>query len=151
MMCAHSPILIRLIAQWPGEYEDEFSLHARFRDQRHHNEWFAVVGPVLEFIGEIRGRGVEVVPDWNALRFYDISERKVRASAIRSAKARRRWADPEYRRDVAMRREYRLEVQRAREAVQAGDPPLSGQDLERMWLDVKSRFANDARDAGAAA
>lgn len=100
---AHSPVLIRQIAEWRGARADELVLHKQFHEFRHHNEWFAGVGPVLAFANEVRGRGVDHIPDWPDLLFHTIEERKKRERVNRSRVSRERWADPEFRNRLTSR------------------------------------------------
>lgn len=94
----HTPLLTRLIAKWPGSSEDERALHKRFGAQKHHCEWFRIDGPVLDFVVEVRGRGIGQIHAWSELQLFSPSERQVRAKASHAGKMKQMWAEPEARR-----------------------------------------------------
>jgi hypothetical protein len=93
----HSPVLTRLIAQWPGRIADERELHARFLPYRQHSEWFQVDGPVAVFVDWIMGRGLKRVQEWEECTFAGNGGRVNRAAALRSIALKKVWADPEWR------------------------------------------------------
>lgn len=89
----HSPVLTRLIAQWPGVEADETALHDRFVAYRHHGEWFDIRGDVLAFVESKRGLGVENIPAWTDLTFFCREEfRQSLALAARFGKPKARPA-----------------------------------------------------------
>lgn len=63
------PVLVRLVAQWPAKPGMERALHKLMEAQRSHAEWFRVEGAAKVFLDEVRGRGVDGVPEWSALVF----------------------------------------------------------------------------------
>jgi hypothetical protein len=65
----HSPVLARLIAQWPGGADEEEALHVEFAAFRRHGEWFLMKGAFLSFVEISRGRGVDEIPSWGDLLF----------------------------------------------------------------------------------
>lgn len=67
----HSPVLVRLIAMWPGNRADEYELHARFEEYRSHSEWFKIEGEIIKFVDTYRGIGVQSVEDWDRNMYYN--------------------------------------------------------------------------------
>jgi repressor LexA len=65
----HSPILARLIAQWPGGEAEEAALHVEFAEFRRHGEWFDSKGRFGSFAEGRRGLGVDTIPAWGDLIF----------------------------------------------------------------------------------
>jgi hypothetical protein len=97
-MTGHTPVPVRLIAQWAGDRSVEMALHNQFVGQRSHNEWFRVEGPVAVFVETMRGVGMEgSIPDWSELHFSNSAEKRAAAGRKRGEKLRAKWADPEYR------------------------------------------------------
>ncbi len=106
---AFSPSLCRLIAKWPAERKAEYLYHRRFASVRAHSEWFSVAGEFADFVAEMRGVGVDSIPDWDALgiRIGD-------PSPGFSARAKAKWADPEWRELQAQRRAFRKALKQER-------------------------------------
>jgi hypothetical protein len=93
----YSPVLVRLIAMWPATRGEELELHQRFDHLRSHKEWFKVEGPLAALLEWAHGLGVERIPDWSELTFHGADLPIGRLRLARSAAARARWADPEWR------------------------------------------------------
>lgn len=136
-MSAHSPVLIRLIAKWPGSQAGERELHERFADYRHHNEWFSLVGPVAEFASEVRGKGVEI-PSWDSLMFLAEGERKSQRSERASRKARERWADPDWRSKWMLSRKLQRTWNAFHKEARAAGRKVSQEDFIRVKEQVYS-------------
>lgn len=99
-----SPVQLRLIAILPGSYKEERALHVRFEKSRRHNEWFAPDGPVVQFLAEVWGHGLDAVQDWVTDFELLRRTREEVARARRIGSHKRNWADPEFR---ARQKEYR--------------------------------------------
>ena len=93
----YCPVLVRLIAAWPAEHGAELALHALFREQRSHKEWFRIEGSLASFVAERRGDGVASIPAWSELTYSVDKCGTSRLNAERSKTAKARWADPEWR------------------------------------------------------
>lgn len=65
----HSPVRCRLIAAWPGDAEDERTLHEHFASARDHGEWFRLEGGFSAYVESRRGLSVPHIPDWLDLAF----------------------------------------------------------------------------------
>jgi hypothetical protein len=135
LISAHSPVLVRLIAKWPGSQADERELHTRFADFRHHNEWFSLVGPVAEFATEVRGRNVEVA-GWESLMFLAESERKSQRSERASRRAREKWADPAWRSKWMLDRKFQRAWNAFHEEARAAGRSVTAKDFERVKQQV---------------
>lgn len=92
-----SPVLVRLVAYWPAARGEELELHRRFDALRAHKEWFRIEAPLDDFLAEVWGRGVETIAAWDDLTFRADGSPLSRMRAERSAAARARWADPEWK------------------------------------------------------
>lgn len=90
----HSPVQVRLIAQWEGGFGVEFELHTRFSAHRSHNEWFRVEGAVAAFVGEITGHGLDRVECWHETAWEAREVRLVRSRQSQAQKIKQIWADP---------------------------------------------------------
>lgn len=77
-----SPLQLRLIAIFPGDYREERKLHDRFEKSRRHNEWFAADKDVIQFTAEVWGRGLPEVEEW-VTDFSLLRQTKKQASAAR--------------------------------------------------------------------
>jgi hypothetical protein len=99
----HSPVLVRLIAYWPGWRCDEQELHAQFADYRNHCEWFRNVGAFAEFVEAKRGSNVAKITDWAELTYYVTAKRERHRELIGEAQ-KRMWADPARRRERVLNR-----------------------------------------------
>jgi hypothetical protein len=94
----HSPLLVRLIAVWPGVRRDETMLQARFGDCRSHCEWFLIEGEFAEFVAKKWGKGLEAIEPWESLSYWIDKEAKLsRSKALRSASHKANWTVPGYR------------------------------------------------------
>lgn len=83
-----SPLQLRLIAIFPGDYRDERKLHDKFASSRRHNEWFAADGEVVKFVAEVWGRGLPLVEDW-VTDFDLLRQTKKQASVARRGQTMR--------------------------------------------------------------
>lgn len=109
---SHSPIPVRLIAQWPGDTSDERAFHRQFRNYRSHREWFRAVGDLAAFVESKRGTGVECVPAWCELAFDFPKDPRPLTKIKRSASMKKLWADP------VRKAEWLDALQRGRKAAQ---------------------------------
>lgn len=103
----HSPVPVRLIAQWPGKVADERELHKRFENFRTHSEWFRIEGSLLTFVAEMQGRGLDRIAEWSEITRAGYSERQSLRAHRHSIAMKARWADPEWRKQRAERELYR--------------------------------------------
>lgn len=117
----HSPCPCRLIAIWDGDHSDELRLHDRFHPYRSHCEWFFPSAVVAAFVAEVRGRGVDRIPDWHEITALGRAERREVSRKRQGEKIKALWADPEYREKRAAERRY----WKARYAVEAEHPDWS--------------------------
>ena len=102
----HSPLPTRLLAVWPGHQAAERALHDRFAAQRSHGEWFRVEDAALLFVAEVAGRGLAAIETWDHLTFPTHAEKKALKAAKQSAALKANWANPEWRRDKAVSKEW---------------------------------------------
>lgn len=93
-VATHSPVRVRLVAQYDGSVDAERELHERFREFRSHREWFALVGPVADFVNSVRGVGVDRIPDWPELDYASHAISRSRQNERQSEAIRAYWADP---------------------------------------------------------
>ncbi|WP_210381148.1 GIY-YIG nuclease family protein [Microvirga zambiensis] len=135
LISAHSPVLARLIAKWPGSQAEERELHARFSEYRHHNEWFSLVGPVAAFAAEVRGKDVEI-PGWDCLMSLAEHERKLQRSERASRRARERWANPEWRSKWMLDRKFQRIWRDFLKEAQAERRKVSQEDFHRVQEQV---------------
>lgn len=89
----HSPVPVRLIAQWPGDSHDERRVHKRFSECRSHNEWFVIEGAVAEFVEAIRGTGLDAIADWDEIRWKARKGVSDKTRELRSTSMKRVWAE----------------------------------------------------------
>lgn len=99
----HSPVLVRLVAFWPGSREDEQALHAQFSSCRNHCEWFRSGGALTAFVESKRGQNVPAIPEWNDLTYFGESRKERHRDRIGTAQ-RQAWADPDKRRERLVNR-----------------------------------------------
>ena len=118
MIHTHSPIPVRLVAQWPGGHAEERALHLRFNEYRDHNEWFRLEGEVALFVDERRGIGVEIV-EWSQITWQSSVEKRAAFHARIARIMKQHWADPEYRKRRAEDRA-RDKAARIRRSTSAG-------------------------------
>lgn len=90
----HSPVLVRLIAIWPGNYAGERLLHARFDQHRLASEWFQIDGTFRQFVAESHGTGLDAVQPWSDLTFHNAGEKTARSKRLRQAAMKEIWRDP---------------------------------------------------------
>lgn len=93
----YSPVPLRLVAMWPASRGEELELHARFDGIREYREWFRVEGDLVSFLDRVWAQGVARIPDWSEFTFKADDSPVSRLRANRSAAAKARWADPEWR------------------------------------------------------
>ena len=101
----HSPVPVRLIAQWPGKVSEERELHRRFDQHRTHSEWFRLEGDLLDFVSEVQGRGVDRIVEWSEVTRAGFAERQSLRAHRHSIAMKARWADPEWRAERARTQE----------------------------------------------
>ncbi len=101
MIHLHSPVLCRLIAFWQGNIQAEKAIHRRLEATRSHAEWFVIEGVTAEFVSEVRGRGVDVIPTWESITWEAGAERRLRGRESQAKAMRARWADPAFRENQA--------------------------------------------------
>lgn len=97
MVSAHSPCPVRLVAVLVGGHDYEHELHRQFCMHRGHGEWFQKEGAVAEFFARVFSEGVDLVRPWSSFSQAPGSPRDLDLRARRSAAAKERWADPDYR------------------------------------------------------
>lgn len=78
----HSPVLVRLIAAWPGTPKDEAALHVKFAAYRSHGEWFRLEGNFARFVDEWRGHNMPDIPEWDELLFESRSALTIRRKQV---------------------------------------------------------------------
>lgn len=93
----HSPVLVRLIAKWPGSHMDERQLHKRFVAFRQQSEWFQIDGELLSFVHEVRGKGLDRILDWSEISYAAVEERRARKREQHSLKMRGHYDDPNWK------------------------------------------------------
>lgn len=93
----HSPIMVRLIAAWPGGLAEEQALHARFSEYRNHLEWFRLEGEFKAYIEDVRGRGVEAIEPWSMLLHVSKEARRAKSRRETGLRLRERWSDPSWK------------------------------------------------------
>lgn len=93
----YSPVPLRLVAMWQAARGEELELHRRFDALREYREWFRVEGQLVAFLESVWGRGVARIPEWSEFTFKAEGSPISRLRANRSAAAKARWCDPEWR------------------------------------------------------
>lgn len=136
----HSPLPTRLLAQWPGAQAEERALHKRFIAQRSHGEWFRFEDGVVRFVAEVMGRGLDAVEAWERVTFPTSDEKKADKAARHSAALRAKWADPAFRRQTAIAREWQKIVAPFRRADHALPRWFTADFHRAVDQEAKNRF-----------
>lgn len=140
----HSPVPTRLIAFWPGTQADETALHSFFIRHQSHSEWFRIEGDVLDFLVEVRGRGVSTIEPWENCVF-SLGGRS-RSAAEQSARVRARWADPAYRWKRAKERAFQKEWARVRAAAVAAGRMTTGEEFQAVRAAIEAEYVGREMD-----
>lgn len=140
----HTPLHTRLLAMWQGDRREEGALHKRLRAQGHHSEWFRIDGPVLDFVAEVRGRGLDRIEEWSELSFLTADGRKTRGAVRRGKSMKQAWSDPD------KRREWLILLAEGRELRQRLGPKYwNHPDHRQLRAEIRSRVTEQADAAEA--
>lgn len=94
----HSAVPTRMIAVWPGSRADEAGLHCRFAGLRTHREWFKIEAELASFVAQVRGVGVDRIPEWDEVGEPQGQTVAERSENYRRARIREANASPDVRR-----------------------------------------------------
>lgn len=136
----HSPVPVRLIAVWPGDFAEERAFHKRFDACRSHLEWFRVEGELLAFIAEKQGVGLDRILGWHEITYLpDAAKKEAGVSRLRVL-ANERWADPAFRRKIMQDNYYRKLVSDCEKRQAAGDGRVTYAVVQAAKAQAEHRF-----------